>query len=166
VAQTVDIASLDDPAQLDTLAPLWTALHRHHRAVVPSPALLVRDETVSWARRRTVYRDWMAMGQAVVLVARRRDAAVGYAAAHLRAGPDDTFAVGARYAELYSLSVAPAERGAGIGTALMDALDARLAELGIADLVVAVMAGNEDALRFYRRRGLVPAEIVLWRLGA
>ena len=29
---------------------------------------------------------------------------MGYAVAHLQDGPDDTFAVGARYAELYSLS--------------------------------------------------------------
>ena len=82
----------------------------------------------------------------------------------LHDGPDDTFAVGARYAELYSLSVAPEARGGGVGTALMDALDERLTELGIADLSIAVMAGNEDALRFYRRRGLVPVEVVLWRV--
>lgn len=99
-----------------------------------------------------------------MLVALVDGAFVGYAVAHLQDGPDDTFAVGARYAELYSLSVAPEVRGGGIGSALMDALDARLAELGIRDLSIAVMAGNEDALRFYRRRGLVPVETVLWRL--
>ena len=107
----------------------------------------------------------MAAGDALVLVARRGGAVVGYAVAHLQDGPDDTFAVGARYAELYSLSVAPEARGAGVGTALMDALDERLAELGITDLSVAVMAANEDAIRFYRRRGLVPVELVLWRSG-
>jgi len=34
----------------------------------------------------------------------------------------------------------------------------------ITDLVVAVMVGNEGALRFYRRRGLVPTEVYLWRI--
>ena len=38
----------------------------------------------------------------------------GYAVAHLQDGPDDTFAVGDRYAELHSLSVAPSARGAGV----------------------------------------------------
>jgi hypothetical protein len=42
----------------------------------------------------------MAAGDACVLVARRHGALVGYAVAHLQDGFDDTFAVGARYAEL------------------------------------------------------------------
>ena len=46
----------------------------------------------------------------------------------------------------------------------MDALDERLDELGIADLSIGVMAGNEDAIRFYRKRGLVPVELFLWRV--
>jgi ribosomal protein S18 acetylase RimI-like enzyme len=159
----VDIAAA--PVELDALEPLWIALHRHHRTVVPSAAMLVEDDSVSWSRRRALYHGWMEAGDALVLVARRGGAAVGYAVAHLQDGPDDTFAVGARYAELYSLSVAPEVRGGGVGTTLMDALDERLAELGVTDLSVAVMAANEDALRFYRRRGLVPVELVLWHSG-
>jgi ribosomal protein S18 acetylase RimI-like enzyme len=159
-----DISIVSDPAELEALEALWIALHHHHRTVVPSTAMLVADDSVSWSRRRALYRGWMASGDALVLVARRGGAPVGYAVAHLLDGPDDTFAVGGRYAELYSLSVAPEARGGGVGTALMDALDAGLAELGIADLSVGVMAGNEDALRFYRRRGLVPVELVLWRV--
>ena len=162
----IDVDIVAGPAELDALEPLWIALHRHHRTVVPSAAMLVDDDAVSWSRRRDLYRAWMAAGDALVLVARRNGAAVGYAVAHLQDGPDDTFAVGARYAELYSLSVAPEARGGGVGTALLDALDERLAELGITDLSVGVMAANEDALRFYRRRGLVPVELVLWRFGA
>src|SRR5262249_3630320 len=61
-------------------------------------------------------------------------AAVGYLFAQLHDGPDDTFAVGSRYAEIYSLSVAPARRRHGVGTSLPDALDRRLAELDIVDL--------------------------------
>ena len=29
--------------------------------------------------------------------------------------------------------------------------------------MIAVMAGNTDALRFYARRGLVPGEVLLYR---
>ncbi|HEX6027321.1 MAG TPA: GNAT family N-acetyltransferase [Solirubrobacter sp.] len=166
MALDIDIDTVSAPAQLDELEPLWIGLHRHHRTVVPSPAMLVDDDSMSWSRRRALYRGWMATGDALVLVARRAGVPVGYAVAHLQDGPDDTFAIGARYAELFSLSVAPEARGAGVGTALMDALDEQLATLGIADLSVGVMADNEDALRFYRRRGLLPVELVLWRIGS
>lgn len=160
-----DIEFIADPAGLDALEPLWIALHRHHRTVVPSPeTMLVDDDSASWERRRALYEGWVEAGDALVLIARRDNAPVGYAVAHLHDGPDDTYDVGARYAELATLSVAPEARGGGIGTALLDALDERLAELGITDLTVGVMAANEDALRFYRRRGLVPVELYLWRV--
>jgi ribosomal protein S18 acetylase RimI-like enzyme len=81
-------------------------------------------------------------------------------------GPDETFAVGRRYAELYSLSIAPEERGGGIGTRLLDELDRQLAAASIADLVVAVMTGNHAARRFYERRGLRAVETHYWRIAA
>ena len=61
---------------------------------------------------------------------------------------------GDRTAELETLAVLPEQRGAGIGGALMDAVDQELGRLGIDDLWVVVVAGNADALRFYERRGL------------
>jgi ribosomal protein S18 acetylase RimI-like enzyme len=160
----VTVRAIEEPAELDLLEPLWLALHRHHRTVLP-PGTLVADDAASWARRRALYRGWMEDGDALVLVAERAGELAGYAVAHLQDGPDDTFAVGDRYAELYSLSVAPPARGAGVGTQLMDELDRRLAALGIADLAVAVMSDNHDALRFYERRGLRPTETYLWRIG-
>jgi hypothetical protein len=99
---SIDIGVVAAAAELDALEPLWIALHRHHRTVVPAVAMLVDDDAASWTRRRALYRDWLATGDALVLVARRAGTPVGYAVARLRDGPDDTFAVGARYAELYS----------------------------------------------------------------
>ena len=162
-ADRIGIRRLERAGELDLVEPLWVALHQHHRTVTPA-GMLVADDAVSWQRRRALYREWLAAGDALILLAQCEGAAVGYAVAHLQDGPDDTFAVGERYAELYSLSVAPAARGAGVGTRLLDDLDRRLADDGILDLVVAVMAGNRDALRFYERRGLVPAETHLWRI--
>jgi len=78
-------------------------------------------------------------------------------------GRDSTFALGDRHAELYSLVVAAAERGRGVGTMLLDAVDAELAGRGIHALAVAVMESNDAALDLYRRRGLVPTETVLYR---
>ena len=76
-----------------------------------------------------------------------------------RKGPDDTWPVGDRYAELYSLSVAPDKRGQGIGTALFEAVERELASHGIADLAVAVMAGNTSAMRYLLLAVLAPQSI-------
>jgi ribosomal protein S18 acetylase RimI-like enzyme len=162
---TCRIRCLADAGELDALEPLWLELHRHHHRVAP-PALLVRDERASWRRRRALYEAWMSVNTAICLVADGASGEpIGYLVARLCDGPDDTFAVASSYAELSSLAVEPAHRGRGVGTALLDALDQRLEALGISDLTVTVMAGNDDALRLYRRRGLVPAELVLLRLG-
>lgn len=160
----VEIERLETEDELDSLEPLWVALHRLHRGMLP-PGTVVADDAVSWRGRRGRYGRWMADG-ALVLLARQGGAPVGYALAHFHEGPDETFAVGARYAELASLSVAPGSRGKGIGTRLLDELDRLLAQDGVFDLVVSVMSDNADALRFYRRRGLRPAETYLWRVAA
>jgi ribosomal protein S18 acetylase RimI-like enzyme len=149
--------------RIDELEPLWLALHRHHRAVSAAP--VVEDDDASWARRRAWYLEMLAGGEDVVLIAERDGRAVGYAFLHMHHGPDDTWPVGERWGEVVSLSVSPEERGAGVGTALLDAVDAELAARGVADLRVAVMAGNAAALRLYERRGLRPAELVLFRFG-
>jgi hypothetical protein len=80
-ADDIDIDIVAGAAELDALEPLWIALHRHHRTVVPSTAMLVDDDSVSWSRRRALYQGWMATGDALVLVARRGGAPVGYAVA-------------------------------------------------------------------------------------
>ena len=63
------------------------------------------------------------------------------------------------------MAVSPGERGSGLGSRLMDTVDAELARRGIHDLAVGVLAGNEDAIRFYERRGLRPGELQMWRFG-
>jgi ribosomal protein S18 acetylase RimI-like enzyme len=63
----------------------------------------------------------------------------------IQEGADDTWATGDRTAELESLAVLAAERGRGLGTLLLDAVDARPAELRIDDVIVAVLVGNDAA---------------------
>jgi len=152
-----------DPGRLDDIEPLWLGLHRHHRAVADLPVLT--DDDLSWRRRRDWYRSMLAGGHDFALVARADGEPVGYAFVHIRPGDDDTWPVGSHIAELVSLAVAPASRGRGVGTALMDAVDAELDLRGIADLEVAVMAGNDRARRFYERRGLRLGELLLFRFG-
>ncbi len=149
--------------RLSELEPLWRSLHRHHREVADLPVLA--DDDLSWQRRRDGYRALLEGSDAFVLLARAGEAPAGYAVVGIRPGDDDTWPAGAHLAELISLAVAPDARGRGLGTALMDAVDAELERRGVRDLEVAVMAGNDRARRFYERRGLRVGELLLFRFG-
>lgn len=79
-------------------------------------------------------------------------------------GPgDDTWEMDDPQAGLETLAVLPEARGRGIGTALMDAIDEELDRLGVRDLVVTVVGANEEALRFYRARGMTPLYVDLYQ---
>ncbi|MGN6378513.1 MAG: GNAT family N-acetyltransferase [Gaiellales bacterium] len=148
--------------RVDDLEPLYRALHAHHLTVARVP--LVKDPDASWERRREWYLE--KLGQdALLWIAERAGRPVGYALVELHAGPDDTWPVADRYAELVSLAVAPDERGHGVGGRLMDAVEEELESSGVDDLMVGVMDGNDDAVRFYARRGLVTGELIMWRFG-
>jgi ribosomal protein S18 acetylase RimI-like enzyme len=148
--------------RLDDLRDLWLALHRYHVEIGSTP--LVEDETASWRSRRAWYERWLRDGEAFVLLAEREGEPVGYAVIHIQEGSYDTFPLGDHFAEIYSLSVMPDARGQGIGNQLLDAIDERLAAMGITAVAVAAMVENEAALRLYERRGFVPREILLYRL--
>jgi ribosomal protein S18 acetylase RimI-like enzyme len=150
-------------AGVDRLRPLWLALHHRHHEVSPVP--LVADDERSWQARRALYARRLAAGTAFALLAEVGDEAVGYAVCLVEQGPDDTFPVGDRYADVYSLAVAEGQRGRGIGTRLLDEVDRELERRGIRDLKISVLAGNERAQRLYERRGLQVAELVLIRFG-
>ena len=147
---------------LDALEPLWLTLHHHHQTVT-TPASF-QDDATSWSARRALYEHWLEENEdAFIVLAVRGDKPVGYAFVEILPGPDDTWVTGTRLAELQTLAVAPAERGHGIGTLLLDTVDARLKDLGIDDVYIAVLTGNNDALRFYQRRGLRPVMTLLAR---
>jgi len=157
---TIEVSGL---GAIDALEPLWLTLFDHHRAVGPGPFI---DRSDSWPARRRLYAQVLAEPDAFVAVARRVEEPVGYALVAVHEGPDDTWPTGDRFAEVETLAVVPAERGQGIGTRLLDTVDDRLEQLGIATLFIAVMEGNDDAMRFYRRRGFRPSITKLMRLGA
>jgi ribosomal protein S18 acetylase RimI-like enzyme len=98
-----------------------------------------------------------------VLAARQDERYLGYAFVRVRPGAG--FAASWRFshplAELATLAVLPAYRGRGIGSELMDAVEARLRERGIADLAIGVVATNVHAMGFYERRGALPFQTQL-----
>jgi ribosomal protein S18 acetylase RimI-like enzyme len=126
---------------------------------------LTAPDERAWRAWVATYEQHFEQGVALLHLARSEGSCVGYAFTVLRQGSDDTFPLGAGYAELYTLAVLPACRGAGIGTRLPDAVDLALDRAAIPNLTVAVMAQNEAAIRLYRRRGLVPGELMMYRIG-
>jgi ribosomal protein S18 acetylase RimI-like enzyme len=146
-----------DGSRLDEVKPLFKAMHEHHRAGGPGAAEVrpFRAGGEAWERRRAHYASLFAAGRGHLLLAERDGRAIGYAMVS-EIGSQATLQVGARMAELESLSVAPGERGAGVGTALMAATHELIRELGIDELMLYVMDGNERALRFYERYGMRP----------
>lgn len=148
--------------EIELVAPLWATLQEHHARITPELAHAgKRDREESWRRRRARYVRWLQEPDTFVLVAERAGQAVGYA--FVTVGPGSaSWSSGERIAELQTLSVAPAQRGAGIGTKLLDAVAGRLASIGVDELLVTSTVTNADAHRFYARRGLRPAFLVLF----
>ena len=68
-----------------------------------------------------------------------------------------------RVIHIHHLAVTTAERGQGVGTALMDFVSANARGSGISTLVVEHWAENESAGRFFRRKGFNNLRITMQR---
>ncbi|HEX4305116.1 MAG TPA: GNAT family N-acetyltransferase [Solirubrobacterales bacterium] len=155
------------PERIDAVEPLWLALAAHHGALTPAE-LPVRAPEDGWPMRRERYRQALEDGAVLFLAEVTGDGAatddapggplgggtteaLGYAFARLGSAPE-ALAI-ERPLEVETVAVLPAARGRGIGTALMDAVDAWARERGIGHLTLAVRTNNDDARRLYERRG-------------
>jgi ribosomal protein S18 acetylase RimI-like enzyme len=138
-------------SELDLIEPLWNALREHHASVTPELGE-PRSRRESWLRRRAEYEGWLASKDALVLLAQRDNKSVGYAMAHVRSS-SPTWPLSERAGEIETLSVLPAERGLGTGSALLEAVRRELGARGVTELSLHVMHTNGDALRFYERHG-------------
>ena len=149
-----------------SLEPLWVDVHRHHAASMPELAPYVTDAE-TWAERSALYTELLAKPDTVLLLARLDGALVGYGLSHVldlaETWIPDTWRTGSRIVELESLAVQPGHQGAGIGSALMDAIEREWAALGVDDVIVGALAGNAGAIRLYERRGFRPTWLYLSR---
>jgi len=152
--------------RLDDLEPLWKALQDHHAAVAPTlGGLGARTADEAWERRRKKYAAWLEDPAAFALFAEREGRPVGYALVTVGEGPQG-WAAGERVADVETLSVLAEERGRGVGTQLMDAVEDELLQRGISELRLLVIAPNAEAIRFYERRGLTTvSQVMLGRIG-
>jgi GNAT superfamily N-acetyltransferase len=139
------------PEHIESLEPLWRALYEHH-AEVAGEIVPVRDYAETWRRRRGQYEEWLGSGEGVLLLAQRDGRAIGYAM--VRPGPGaTTWDLGERGLEVETLSVLAAERGAGVGHALIEAAEGVARETGCEFIDLGLVYTNEDAYRFYEREG-------------
>jgi ribosomal protein S18 acetylase RimI-like enzyme len=136
--------------ELDLLAPLWASLHAHHTDIGHEVAPM-RDLDESWRRRRRDYESWLAAEDTVILRAELDGRAVGYLTLRVSDGPH-TWDIG-RVGTIETLSVLPEQRGAGVGSELMDAARREAASRGAESMAVGVVHTNRDAVRFYERQG-------------
>ena len=143
-----------DASRLDEVGPLFQAMHEHHCAGGPQ-LLPFRTSEEAWERRRPHYEALLGSGRGHLLLAEDGGRVLGYAMVSATGG-QTTLATGDRMAELETLSVADGERGQGVGRALMDAAYTVMRELGIAEVMLYVLDGNDGAVRFYERLGLQP----------
>ena len=143
-----------DASRLGEVGPLFKSMHEHHRGLGPQ-ALQFRSGEEAWERRRPHYEGLLGSGRGHLLLAEEDGRVLGYAMVSVIGG-QVTLATGERMAELETLSVAEGERGQGVGRALMDAAYAVMRELGVNEVMLYVIEGNESAVRFYENLGMRP----------
>jgi ribosomal protein S18 acetylase RimI-like enzyme len=151
---------------IERLEPLWLQLHEVHQAADPDLAPWVDPET-SWGRRRELYRHCLSSPDAFLLLVERGERLIGYVMVAVE--PDgarlwsDSWHVGERVAELETIVLLPEERQRGLGTYLLDVVDAELERRGIDDMVIGAVPGNRGAIELYERRGFVLNWVILSR---
>jgi ribosomal protein S18 acetylase RimI-like enzyme len=163
MALSIVRGSIDD---VDALEPLWVAVHQVHSASMPELAPYVSDAE-TWAEHRPLYVELFEKPDTTLLLARVDGALVGYALLHVEAVREtfiaDTWQTGERIGELESIAVAPSHRGQGIGSALLDAVDREFEALGVADVIIGLLPGNDGARRLYESRGFRPTWLYVSR---
>ena len=140
-----------DGGEADRLADLWVDLaddqrrHRSHlRADANRPAI---HETML-----------QHVVSGTVLVARRGDGVVGFVTFGTESG---RYRQDARRGMIHNIYVRPADRGVGIGSALLGHAEAALGAMGVDAVALQSMAANDAARSFYRRHGYAPHRIEL-----
>jgi ribosomal protein S18 acetylase RimI-like enzyme len=153
-------------ADIPSLEQLWVAVHHVHQASMPELAPYVSDAE-TWSERKALYTELFRKPETFLFLARVQGELVGYALGHVLGSAEswwsDTWRTGDRVGELESISVLPEHRGRGIGSALLDVVEAEFAGLGVDDQVIGVLPGNVDAVRLYERRGFRPTWLYLSR---
>lgn len=136
------------PRDLPAASSLAAELLRLHHAWDPRRFLDVRDPATGYAR---FFEGELRDDDAVLLVAERGDAVVGYA--YARVEPRDWQLLLDRAGHLHDLFVAPEARGLGAGEALVRAALGALAARGVPRVVLHTATQNDAGQRLFARLG-------------
>jgi len=141
-------------SDIDQLKFLWRQLYLHHDRLAPHLAVLgpIRPPEESWRLRREQYLGWQQESRTAVLVARDQDRLLGYAVVRVAHAPG-SWQWGDDVGVLETLVIDDEARGTGVGHALLEGARRHLAGFRIKVMKISVVAGNQGALRFYRREG-------------
>ena len=144
------IIDMLDPTDIELVGPLWMQL-MDHVAALPDALVPVRPSDESWGLDAQEMLAELA-GDAFVLVARKEARVVGYAFVCVE-GPAPSGTPATTHAVLATLCVDQAERGDGIGGALLDAVDAELERRGVEDVRDRRRHRQRDRRELYEQRG-------------
>lgn len=145
--------------RLGELRALWRGLYEHHTRILPDMRERELPFEAAFERRREIERAWLEHEpESFLLAASDAGDYVGYAFVRVRPAAciAASWSVGDPLAELSILVVAGDRRGEGIGSLLLDAVEERLRQMAIEDMLIGVIATNEEAMRLYERRGAKP----------
>jgi ribosomal protein S18 acetylase RimI-like enzyme len=99
----------------------------------------------------------LADANAIILVAERDGAVIGYSYAQIEG--TDYMALRGPAGVIHDLMVDPAHQGHGVGGMLLDAMRVLLATRGVRQIVLSTAARNEAAQRLFARAGFRPTMI-------
>ena len=139
---------------LDEIGPLWLELNDHHR--IYSDHFPPSYQTDNFERRKRELLEKSSGGELRIDLAKDKDIneLVGYCVSTI--SKDHIGEVDSIFVEEYC-------RRMGIGDNLMKRAIAWMREKSVSRIVVEVITGNDDALKFYGRYGFFPRSIVLER---
>jgi GNAT superfamily N-acetyltransferase len=136
---------------LPSLCALGAEVSRFHHAALPN--VFARPDDPE--RDATIWAQAIEEPDSVAIVAERGTQVVGVATATL-ADEDASVFQARRYCCLGVMGVVPAERGRGVGRALMAAVEQWAREHAAAEVHLDVWSFNETAIRLYAELGYAP----------
>lgn len=107
-------------------------------------------------------KDLLVQPENLIFIAEVDGTAAGYAYAQIVERPETPFTFPHDMVYLHHISVRPAFRRHGVGTALIGAVRAAATDAGITVVALDVWTFNEEARVFFRRRGFAPYNERLW----
>ena len=148
---------------LEVVRPLWLSMFEWHRALPPEASTAIDPLPADEALERRFARFRNELGEETVTLFLARDGdgdePVAFAMVRIRPEGEASFATGNGVVEVDAMAVAPSHRDQGLGTKLLERVHEWAGDQGIEFVSLSVMAGNEEAERFYRRFGMARSVI-------